>query len=602
MSRQRSRKQSQSATPARASSCRPARLALEPLEDRNLLALMLDPTFTYPAGFTPGHVYVNHNGESPTMDIQDDGKIVMGGFTFNGLNGEQDFALLRLNPDGTPDPTFNADGNNDGLIVVSFNDFAAEVIHALAFQRINGEQRIVVAGSNTPPGTTTLAFAAMRFLPNGSIDTTFGCPAPGSCTGKVSIPFQTPGEPPSFAIAYAMAIQADNKILMAGVAHFTPGEPGRDFALARLTENGRLDRTFGQRGRVVFSANNQNEARSVILLPPDLVTGKQKILICGGDGSAPGVPGNFAIAQLESDGSLDSDEFASEASNPLKGIRLIDFSQGGNLHDDRAFDMVLQPTDGNGGFRIVVVGDTRWNPGTGDQFRDFALTRLLPNGDIDLSFGNHQPRDGKRTFHIGYEDIGAAVTLQPGPGANEYRIVIAGRSFFQTDPGTPAFMSGLRFATDAAEPDENVETFRSFFPNSIGHADGALAVKIANNKIIAAGFHTQEGGAGFGLIRVCDEPCGRGSDAAPSSSVAALISAVGDTPNMTPAQAVVDEPIVPVSEEPSRIVHASMPATEPSTISMAPIYYRPLIDGAGAFLAHVFFDGLFMGLEPQRLD
>jgi uncharacterized delta-60 repeat protein len=485
---------------------RNARLALERLEDRNLPSLMLDPTFTYPDSFPRGHVFVNHNGEGAAMDIQRDGKIVMGGFTFEGLNNRMDMALSRHNPDGTPDPTFNADGNSDGVIYVSFYRTGREIIRSVVIQNVNAEPRILVAGEVTPPGSATTTFGVMRLLADGSLDPSFGCPTPGTCSGKVTIPFQTSEDPPFNSVAYSLALQADGKILVAGVTNFVPGQPGRKFAVARLSENGGLDPTFGNAGQVVLRVNNQNEARSVILTPPDAITGTQKILLCGGDALTPGA-GNFAIAQLEADGSLDTDEFAAEASNRHKGVRLIDFPEPGINHDDRAWDMVLQPAEG-GGYRIVVVGDTLWNPGTGDRFRDFALARLLPNGDLDLSFGDSS--DGKRTLNVGYEDIASGVTLQPLGSTNEQRIVIAGRSFFQTEPSTPAFMSGARFSADANEPSDQVETFRSHFPETTGHADGAMAVKVWNNKIVAAGFHTGPDSVGFAAIRLCDAPCGRG--------------------------------------------------------------------------------------------
>jgi hypothetical protein len=60
-----------------------ARLVLEPLEQRDLLALMFDPAFTS-LNQPNGHVFVNHNGEMRAMAMQSDGKLVLGGGTFVG--------------------------------------------------------------------------------------------------------------------------------------------------------------------------------------------------------------------------------------------------------------------------------------------------------------------------------------------------------------------------------------------------------------------------------------------------------------------------------------------------------------------------------------
>jgi uncharacterized delta-60 repeat protein len=514
----------------RHTSARFVRPAVEPLEARNLLSLALDPSFTYPTGNPAGHVFVRHNGEAAVMDIQSDGKIVLGGFTFKGLNNNPDFALARINPDGSPDATFNGDGNSDGVIFASFFDNPVlETIQAVAFQNILGEERIVVAGrASLSPGAGHV-FALMRFHPDGSPDLSFGCLPGNNCGGKVVIRFIDQGQIMMDGFAWALAIQNDNKIVVSGYADFAPGQTGKKFAVARLTAAGRVDVSFGVRGRVAYGVTDQNEARALQLLPPHPVTGQQKILVAGSDNYVPNR--NMYVAQLEANGALDTDEFAAEASNPHKGIRLIDFSTGGILHEDFPWHFALQSVEGSPEKRILIAGETRFDPGTGDQFRDFALARLLPNGDLDPTFGDHQPPDGKRTLHVGYEDVAVGMAVHTPPGRTGDWILIAGYSFFQTEPATPSFFSGARFSPDATEPDAVVETFRSTFPDTTGHADRAWDVKVWGDRIYVGGFHTDTVGPGFGVIRLCEVSCAlaspRNIQSAPAATAISTAPATG---------------------------------------------------------------------------
>ena len=89
-------------------------LRLEHLEDRCLLAIGdLDPTFG-----DGGKVFTNRfvnsvdrNEEARSVfAIQADGKIVVGGWTQNSTNTNNDFALRRYNMDGSLDMNFGAGG------------------------------------------------------------------------------------------------------------------------------------------------------------------------------------------------------------------------------------------------------------------------------------------------------------------------------------------------------------------------------------------------------------------------------------------------------------------------------------------------------------
>src|SRR4051794_25994624 len=76
------------------------RVRLEELEAREVPAIVggLDPSFA-----TAGK-FVAPTGPYTAVALQDDGKVVV-----VGSNGG-DFLIVRFNPDGVPDPTFNGGG------------------------------------------------------------------------------------------------------------------------------------------------------------------------------------------------------------------------------------------------------------------------------------------------------------------------------------------------------------------------------------------------------------------------------------------------------------------------------------------------------------
>jgi len=95
----------------------------------------------------------------------------------------------------------------------------------------------VVAGfDNTTIATE--AFGVVRYLPNGTLDTSFGN------HGRTIAAFTNFLNSPNSA-----AVQSDGKIVVAGEASSADGTLS-EFAVARLNENGGLDGSFGTGGKV----------------------------------------------------------------------------------------------------------------------------------------------------------------------------------------------------------------------------------------------------------------------------------------------------------------------------------------------------------------
>jgi uncharacterized delta-60 repeat protein len=162
--------------------------------------------------------------------IQSDGKIVVGGLS-DASGIPYDFALVRYNPNGTLDLTFNATGK----VLTDFSGSGSyDTLQALAIQ---SDGKIVAAGGSQANGNPSFALA--RYTTTGILDSAF------NGTGKVLTGFASGN-----ATAQAVVIQSDGRIVAAG--WFDDGNrEGPDFALARYNTDGTSDGTFNSTGKVV---------------------------------------------------------------------------------------------------------------------------------------------------------------------------------------------------------------------------------------------------------------------------------------------------------------------------------------------------------------
>ena len=207
--------------------------AIEALEPRLLLSGgQFDPTF---GDHGAAHGELFPGGGADAVAIQTDGKIVAGGSTVVGTNTV--FALARYQANGSLDRAFGTAGR----VTLSFGGNRAAVT-GVAVQR---DGKIVVAGyteawADPFSFPTASRFALARFLPGGAPDRTFGT------GGMVTVSFL------GFDQADAVALEPDGSIVVAGSAQ-TANAQTSEFALARLTNRGALDASFGSHGKVLTS-------------------------------------------------------------------------------------------------------------------------------------------------------------------------------------------------------------------------------------------------------------------------------------------------------------------------------------------------------------
>jgi uncharacterized delta-60 repeat protein len=268
------------------------------------------------------------------LAIQPDGKIVVGGVFYNS-SGAGNFAVVRLNTDGSLDTTFDGDGR----VITTIPNNRLE-LYDIAIQT---DGKIVAVGSSTTE--TKAYFALTRYNPNGSPDTTFN----GS--GIVLTEFSNGGDRAS-----AVLIQTDGKIVAAGSSY--QQSDGIKFAAARYNSNGTLDNSFDNDGKVTVQFPYNANANSAALQP------NGKIILAGNSAEH-----GFALARLNSDGTLDT-------SFDGDGKLITAVSNNWAI----AYAVEVQ-ADG----KIMAAGSSNLTP----WLSDFTLVRYKSDGSLDSeTFGN----------------------------------------------------------------------------------------------------------------------------------------------------------------------------------------------------------------------
>ena len=204
------------------------------------------------------------------MAVQTDGKIVAAGYVYT--NGQYDFALARYNTDGSLDTSFGTNGK----VVTDFGTGGDEALAVV----IDADGKIVVAGYTAPTTASTI-------LPWPVTTRTAAWTPASAPDGKVVTDFGTDDDQ-----AYAVAIQADGKIVLAGRAHSEDSH--YDFALARYNADGSLDTSFGTGGKVVTDFGTDDDQARGIVIQPD-----GKIVLAGytHPGALFGSQYDFALAR-----------------------------------------------------------------------------------------------------------------------------------------------------------------------------------------------------------------------------------------------------------------------------------------------------------------
>lgn len=279
------------------------------------------------------------------LAVQPDGKIVAVGYASNGTN--YDIAVVRYNPNGSPDTGFDGDGKVLTAIGPG-NDSAKSVA-------IQPDGKILVGGSSF--GTLWFNFALVRYNADGSLDRTFG--NDGKLTTQVG---------GFYSSITAIAIQSDGKIVAVGDG---AGDE-RDFAIVRYRSDGTLDASFGNQGIQLTPINfGFSDSATDLVIQPD-----GKIVAVGVStenlGASFVAVTSFVVVRYNRQGLLDQ-------SFDGDGKLIVSFGT-----QDEFADSVSLQKDG----KFLISGKS------GQFGVNGMLVRLNPDGSLDNSFDG----DGFKVF------------------------------------------------------------------------------------------------------------------------------------------------------------------------------------------------------------
>ena len=270
----------------------------------------------------------NAYSEAHSVALQNDGKIILGGFRSGGNSTStyDDFALVRYNADGSLDTSFD----NDGIVTTNFdvNPGSVEKIESI-FVQPNG--KIVAAGHGFFGFFSDEDMALARYNSNGSLDTTF------NTNGKVKTRLGSGNE-----YLYDIAQQSDEKLVAVG-----RNKDGldTDALVVRYTSNGALDSSFNGTGIVISGLGGaRNEFNDVVL------QNDGKIIASGATGTLGGNM-DFVVARYQS-----SNPTIIDISPTLVAVNQTTnlFVNGANFQNN----FVASITTPNGTFPIAAAGLT----------------------------------------------------------------------------------------------------------------------------------------------------------------------------------------------------------------------------------------------------
>ena len=298
-------------------------------------------------------------GGAEDVLVQPDGKIVL-------VSTNTDFVVVRLNPDGSLDSSFDGDG-------IAFVNFGGDDI-AYGVALYPGGKLVVV-------GTSTYAgMAVARLNADGSLDPTFD--------GDGMRAFDFTGSTDN---GWDVLVQPNGFIVLAGEAY-------NDVAIVRLRPDGVLDATFDNDG--IFGVNMGGQRGFAVAQQTD---GK---LVVGGSSGGDGL-----LLRLNADGSPDT-SFGGD------GKKTIDFGTPGDV----VLGLALQ-ADG----RIVAAGSSASNievvrveaEASPPPAPTPTITDTVPPGatptDTPISFGCGGDCNGDGTVAI--SELIAAVNVALGSAA-----------------------------------------------------------------------------------------------------------------------------------------------------------------------------------------
>ncbi len=339
------------------------------------------------------------------LKIAPDGKILVGG-AFTSFNGASHNSIVRLNPNGSLDGSFNVGLGADGTVWSVALQADGKILIAGDFTTVNGNNRARIARLNPDgsvdqtfdpgegPDSTVFSIAAdtdNSILIGGEFTTVSGVPQSSiarlGATGLLSTNFSLLIG--ANGIVYSVVLQPDRKILVGGA--FTEFDATFRNSIVRLNADGSLDPTFD-------AGTGANDTIYSIVLQSD-----GKILV-GGLFTSINTTRRVGVARLFPFGPVDT-SFLDTAYNQFAG--LVNSFDNLNVNSRNYVFSLATETNGN-----VIIGGGFSKVGGGRGSRD-----VRPEQYADSNFLDEDTRATYRNRNNIARLIGG---ITPGPGNIEF--------------------------------------------------------------------------------------------------------------------------------------------------------------------------------------
>ena len=311
--------------------------------DNDLMVIRFNEDGTLDTEFGTNGVYIYDSGNGTdggyAIALQSDDKILVAGESSDG--SDADAIVLRLDPNGIPDPNF---GTN-GIYTYDGGNGYDSIIDLL----VQPDGRIVICGSSNNGMDNDLL--VMRLDTNGTPDTSFG---------SNGIIFYDSGISHDFGLR--LILQQDGKILVSGGSD---NGSNTDIIVARFDTDGTLDTSFGSDGIVTYDGGDYDRGYGID------VNSEGKILVTGvrAKSDPNNIDYDIPVICFDSNGVLDT-------SFGDNGVALFDGSRS-----EQCYDLKVQSDD-----TILVTGFSgRDIDGTSDW--GLVVLKFTQNGTLDTSFG-----------------------------------------------------------------------------------------------------------------------------------------------------------------------------------------------------------------------
>lgn len=270
----------------------------------NFGAARFNPDGTIDTSFgTNGYVNIdiaNNSDWAFTVEIQTDGKILIGGYSsiyYSSQSVSPDLAVIRLSTNGILDATFSTNGkftmnvgstgtlvNSSGVSADYVNDICCDSFGNI-FLGCDSNVNETVHGTNN--------FLVVALNSSGVLNTSFGT------NGKVIVDFGAEDD------LHKIQVTSDNKIIAGGEHYYNVGTNSYfNIAVVKLLSNGNYDNSFGTNGKVLIN----KDANSLYDNIYNFIIQTDEKLLCTGITVDPitNLYADFFIIRFNSDGTIDT--------------------------------------------------------------------------------------------------------------------------------------------------------------------------------------------------------------------------------------------------------------------------------------------------------